>query len=295
MKRIDSPNRALALFGAGKDGFKAAVPGVSGATELTAKFFNSVQEALIRTIEGAGIALSEADLDQFTAAIQWYAAQAASSKVTQGGGAGQIAGAVKIGAAAGSKLKADVGGVDYGAIAFEPWVAQQIAALVNASPAALDTLRELADALGDDANFAATMTTALAGKERKFDSGTRMLFQQSTAPIGWTKVTTHNDKALRVVSGAAGMGGTVSFSSAFVAANVGATELTTEQMPSHTHGVTVPTYIETGTGLVASGGAGTPLEANVPLTTDATGGGQSHTHTLNLDVTYVDVIIASKD
>lgn len=36
--------------------------------------------------------------------------------------------------------------------------------VINAAPAALDTLKELADALGDDANFAATMTTALAGK-----------------------------------------------------------------------------------------------------------------------------------
>lgn len=39
-----------------------------------------------------------------------------------------------------------------------------IAALLNGAPAALDTLKELADAIADDANFAATMTTALAGK-----------------------------------------------------------------------------------------------------------------------------------
>src|SRR5438046_2451142 len=39
-----------------------------------------------------------------------------------------------------------------------------VAALVNGAPGALDTLEELADALGDDANFAATVTTALAGK-----------------------------------------------------------------------------------------------------------------------------------
>lgn len=45
------------------------------------------------------------------------------------------------------------------------YVAAQIAALVNSSPATLDTLKELADALGDDPNFATTMTTALAGKQ----------------------------------------------------------------------------------------------------------------------------------
>ncbi len=36
--------------------------------------------------------------------------------------------------------------------------------LIDGAPGALDTLNELAAALGDDANFAATITTALAGK-----------------------------------------------------------------------------------------------------------------------------------
>lgn len=44
-------------------------------------------------------------------------------------------------------------------------VAAQVAALVDAAPGALDTLNELAAALGDDASFASTVTTALAGKE----------------------------------------------------------------------------------------------------------------------------------
>ena len=34
--------------------------------------------------------------------------------------------------------------------------------ITNGAPSALDTLKELADALGDDANFAATVTTALS-------------------------------------------------------------------------------------------------------------------------------------
>ncbi len=44
-------------------------------------------------------------------------------------------------------------------------ISEAIAALVGSSPAALDTLNELAAALGNDANFAATMTHALAGKQ----------------------------------------------------------------------------------------------------------------------------------
>jgi hypothetical protein len=41
------------------------------------------------------------------------------------------------------------------------------AALVDTAPAALDTLNELAAALGDDANFATTVTTALGNKQDK--------------------------------------------------------------------------------------------------------------------------------
>ena len=49
-------------------------------------------------------------------------------------------------------------------IATTAFVAQAIVALVNSAPGALDTLQELAAALGNDANFAATVTNALAGK-----------------------------------------------------------------------------------------------------------------------------------
>ena len=45
------------------------------------------------------------------------------------------------------------------------FVQAAIAALVDSSPGALDTLNELAEALGNDPNFATTMTNALAGKQ----------------------------------------------------------------------------------------------------------------------------------
>ena len=45
------------------------------------------------------------------------------------------------------------------------FVAAAITSLINSAPGVLDTLDELAAALGDDANFAATMTAALAGKQ----------------------------------------------------------------------------------------------------------------------------------
>ncbi|ECG1895444.1 phage tail protein [Salmonella enterica subsp. enterica] len=51
------------------------------------------------------------------------------------------------------------------------FVQAAIAALVDSSPGALDTLNELAKALGNDPNFATTMTNALAGKMDKADNG----------------------------------------------------------------------------------------------------------------------------
>ncbi|ENC40596.1 tail fiber protein [Escherichia coli] len=52
-------------------------------------------------------------------------------------------------------------------IASTAYVMAAIAALVDSSPDALNTLNELAAALGNDPNFATTMTNALAGKQPK--------------------------------------------------------------------------------------------------------------------------------
>ena len=63
----------------------------------------------------------------------------------------------------------------------------------------------------------------------QFPAGTAMLFVQTAAPTGWTKSTTHNNKALRIVSGTASSGGSVNFTTAFssqdVAGTVGDTTL----------------------------------------------------------------------
>jgi hypothetical protein len=65
-----------------------------------------------------------------------------------------------------------------------------------------------------------TGNSATAYANALFASGTTLLFAQTTAPTGWTKVTTHNDKALRVVNGTAGSGGSISFTSAFTSQSV---------------------------------------------------------------------------
>ena len=67
--------------------------------------------------------------------------------------------AVKASAAADATTKADAAEASAKAYAD-----QVVASTIDAAPAALDTLNELAAALGDDANFASTVTTALATK-----------------------------------------------------------------------------------------------------------------------------------
>lgn len=52
-----------------------------------------------------------------------------------------------------------------------------VAGVVASAPGTLDTLKELADALGDDANFAATTATALGNRVR-FDAAQTLTTQQ---------------------------------------------------------------------------------------------------------------------
>jgi hypothetical protein len=103
-------------------------------------------------------------------------------------------------------------------------------------------------------------------------SGTSMLFQQTSAPTGWTKQTSHNNKAIRLTTGTVGTGGSSAFTTALgtpsvaggsvsgtpgnnqsvsagnlavasgnlavsISGNISNTTLTTSQIPSHSHNV----------------------------------------------------------
>ena len=147
-------------------------------------------------------------------------------------------------------------------------------------------------------------------------AGTVMIFGQTAAPTGFTKLVDQDNAAMRVVSGAASTGGSVGFTTAFasqtptgsvsissVSGSAGATTLTTPQIPSHTHTVTG--------GPTANGAVNTLTHTNLTTATPtgATGGGGDHTHpfsfssgsgtfsgnAINLAVKYVDVIRATKD
>jgi hypothetical protein len=131
-------------------------------------------------------------------------------------------------------------------------------------------------------------------------NGTVMAFFQSGAPTGWTKLTSQNDKVLRVVSGTGGgTGGDWAMSSGETTSSngahthtgaahthtgaahthgggslaAGAHTISTAQMPSHTH----VSGGAGGGGVDYNSGGSWGLNGN----TGSTGGGGSHDHSLS--------------
>lgn len=99
--------------------------------------------------------------------------------------------------------------------------------------------RQTIDGTGDTVFTGSVTATTFYGPWENLPAGTAMLFVQTAAPVGWTKSTAHNNKALRVVSGAASSGGSVAFTTAFasqaVTGTVASYTLTTADIPSHNH------------------------------------------------------------
>lgn len=126
-----------------------------------------------------------------------------------------------------------------------------------------------------------------------FDQGTKVAFQQTNAPSGWTKDTTHNDKALRVVSGAASSGGTNSFSTVMAQTTVGNTTPTLATTFAHGHSYTAPgsAFNVEQFAIIAASAAGPPSGS----TTGSQGSSSAHNHTITMAMQYVDIIIATKD
>jgi len=143
------------------------------------------------------------------------------------------------------------------------------------------------------------------------------VFYQASAPTGWSQVTTHNNKALRVVSGTGGgfgSGGTSGpggqpFTTIFPSTarpisgtvtcdgSVGDTTLTIQQIPGHTHNAGGSVNVSPQ----SPGAQGRAVNDSAPATSP-TGGSQSHNHpfvaasapysgTMDMAVAYIDVII----
>jgi hypothetical protein len=159
-----------------------------------------------------------------------------------------------------------------------------------------------------------------------FEANTSMIFNQASAPTGWTKQTgaALANTAMSIVTGTGGgTGGNDSFYSTFVSTKntdnanagvsvsgtVGGTTLSTPQLASHNHifgnfgGPQAPTANPV---TVAPGGG----RGNAPQgTSNSTGGGGSHGHPFSvdsssltgtisvpaMDIKYANVIVANKD
>ena len=163
-------------------------------------------------------------------------------------------------------------------------------------------------------------STTQATQAIEFVTGTVMLFGQTAAPTGWTKLTDQDNAALRVVSGTASTGGSQGFTTAFasqtptgsvsitaISGSAGSTTLSTPQIPSHSHPANGASNYNEGTPNRFSPSQSPAVVAT--LVTNAAGGGGSHDHpfsfssgsgtfsgnAINLAVKFVDLIIAQKN
>jgi len=159
----------------------------------------------------------------------------------------------------------------------------------------------------------AYVDTATSGTA--FPAGTRLLFQQYPPPTGWTADSSYNDYALRIVTGAVSNGGAYAFSSVFTAQtptgsvslsglSIGATTLSTSQIPSHTHPASSDAFVITGNSNPQNV-TGSGYAFSYSFNTGSSGGGGSHTHSIGgsatfsgnamqFGVKYVDAVIGVK-
>lgn len=137
-------------------------------------------------------------------------------------------------------------------------------------------------------------------------TGTSMIFEQTSAPTSWTKITTGiNNSALRVVTGTAAPGGTVAFTTVFsatravsgstgqiaaggsvgqnagggtvggAAANINTATLSLAQIPPHGHSYQRGGPTPRGAPLGGAQVSNFPYQG---VTTGGAGGGQAHDH-----------------
>jgi len=134
-----------------------------------------------------------------------------------------------------------------------------------------------------------------------FASGTRLGFQQTAAPLGWTKDTTAaiDDSILRFVTGSVTpSGGSVAFSTWNGQTATGAYTLLTADMPAHTHTSSWTGANDFVQGSLPAGAVKNPddnAHGTFTTTSASTGGGGGHSHSLTQGLKFYDFIIASKD
>ena len=152
--------------------------------------------------------------------------------------------------------------------------------------------------------FVSDTTNGVQTGSSSFPSGTNTVFYQASAPSGWTQVVTYNDYLPRIVSGTGGAATSGSgFSSINAYINTDGHTLTVAEMPSHSHTDNGHTHPLTAYGGVAGGasfaalasaGSGAATGTGYASLSN-TGGGGAHTHGLTLGISYLDLILCTKN
>lgn len=155
------------------------------------------------------------------------------------------------------------------------------------------------------------LTTDFRADGRMFPAGTRLVFQQTTPPTGWTKETgaAYDDAALRFETGTISTGGSQSFNATFASrtftGTVGNDTPSQAKTAAHAH-VDTKRWYDGGVG----GGSGTDFlvdtSSNVdqgnqpnPTTSSSIGSSTDHNHQLVMNaadfaVKYVEACVAQK-
>lgn len=150
-----------------------------------------------------------------------------------------------------------------------------------------------------------------------FVLGTKTFFNQTTAPTGWTKDTGFDDYTIRIVSGSTGNTnyGLNGFSTVLndsmtwpgtVSSVTGTLDSADADLPAHTHTFRYASYPFSSTRYCTVNPTGFKLAtAGTTTTSGPAGAGSAHVHSIsgtgtitgdnmNIAVTYVDFILASK-
>lgn len=275
-------------------------------TSTQAGDLSSTKTAVDAHIDAAsGHPVATPSADGFASAADKTKLDAIEAAATADQSAAEILTAIKTVDGAGSELDADL-----------------LDGLNQTAAATADTIMRR-DAAGRAKVVAPAVDTDIANKAyadslAEFASGTKMLFQQTSAPTGWTKESVHNNKALRLVTGSVGSGGSIAFTTAFNATKAtNAFTLLATHLPAHTHafgslsavsaGAHTHSYDKPddagsgtktgGTNTVAAGTTDSQGAHTHTMTgsTGSIGSGTGHSHVVPLNVQYADVIIAIKD
>lgn len=141
-------------------------------------------------------------------------------------------------------------------------------------------------------------------------AATELFFVQTAAPTGWTKDTTHNNKAIRLVAGTISTGGSTAFTSILTSRTIAAANL-----PSHTHTIDAQTGksltlartswtndADVNTSGMTSGGNNryksldnTSAAIAATITHSGTTGSSGSGSAMDFAIQYVDIILAIKD